>query len=817
MDWRNDDINLNDYAVAVGKYGGPIAFTRDMRKILRVKTNDSKQFIYIYTCSGKLLSKFEWAVHKKGVIAHMFWSYEEHLVLVSKDAVVYAYDIHGRSIYSFSLALEIKDIGILQIATWSNGIAILTSDFKLWVVEDLETRFCEQYARIPVTLEFDDEKDIGMSVIPPEQSVTGVVEVVLSVPQSKSIFLVSKEKCRNMDVDNGPHLRVEVSPSGDAIATFTDNGGVWVVKSDFTEKNPEFGTKSSAPPYQMAWCGEDCVCLYWNPDQINRDGTSLLLMIGRNGEFQKFTYDGSIHLVSEIDGIRIITNETCEFLQRVPEPTYDIFRIGSLTPSAMLYDAYIEFEKKNASSIKIIRSIKAQLPTAVRNCLSAALHEFNPQLQRSLLKAASYGKSFCEEFNHEEFIKACKIIRIMNAVWNPDIGIPITFEQYERLTADMLIERLFNRYQHLLAYRICNYLQIKPVSTLVHWACEKVKSDDDDQQILKSIQSKLKTCDGISYATVASAALKAGKKELAICLLEKEERAREQVPILLNIGETKKALKQAIISGETDLLYLVLLHMRKKLEPSIFFSIINEREFEIAKQLLITYCKEQDIEFLKVFYHAVEMPQEAAIMDIYEYYQTHDFSAKRKLLNQAKECFSKKRECLMDMKLTEQQRTLLEIQQQLDQSIGKQLFTGLSVSDTIYNCILIEDKIEAKLKSDFNVPDKRYWWIKIAAYSKLGKWNKLENFSKKKSPIGYKPFVEACMKRGNSVEALKYIPKVTDPWEKVELYVALAHFKEAIEIAYSQQDIDMLRFIKSEANNSKTKQTVDELITKLGG
>jgi hypothetical protein len=106
MDWRNDDINLNDYAVAVGKYGGPIgmlllngiktgethlqlytniiAITRDMRKILRVKTNDSKQFIYIYTCSGKLLSKFEWAVHKKGVIAHMFWSYEEHLVLVSK-------------------------------------------------------------------------------------------------------------------------------------------------------------------------------------------------------------------------------------------------------------------------------------------------------------------------------------------------------------------------------------------------------------------------------------------------------------------------------------------------------------------------------------------------------------------------------------------------------------------------------------------------------------------------------------------------------------------------------------------------------------
>jgi hypothetical protein len=152
----------------------------------------------------------------------------------------------------------------------------------------------------------------------------------------------------------------------------------------------------------------------------------------------------------------------------------------------------------------------------------------------------------------------------------------------------------------------------------------------------------------------------------------------------------------------------------------------------------------------------------------------------------------------------------------------------LSLSDTIYNCILIGDKNESKLKSDFKVPDKRYWWIKIAAYAKLDNWKKLEKFSKQKSPIGFRvnlqilkinhfqPFVEACMARGNNIEALKYIPRVTDTWEKVELYVELQRFKEAIETAFAQQDVEMLKWIRSKTTNTSTKKTIDELMAKLG-
>lgn len=35
---------------------------------------------------------------------------------------------------------------------------------------------------------------------------------------------------------------------------------------------------------------------------------------------------------------------------------------------------------------------------------------------------------------------------------------------------------------------------------------------------------------------------------------------------------------------------------------------------------------------------------------------------------------------------------------------------------------------------------------------------------------GYKPFVEACIDAGQKTEALKYIPKLTDPRERSEVY-----------------------------------------------
>lgn len=89
---------------------------------------------------------------------------------------------------------------------------------------------------------------------------------------------------------------------------------------------------------------------------------------------------------------------------------------------------------------------------------------------------------------------------------------------------------------------------------------------------------------------------------------------------------------------------------------------------------------------------------------------------------------------------------------------------GRSLHDTIK--ILIERgdlKQAEKLKNEYKMPDKRYWWIRIQELARTSRWDDLEKFSKsKKSPIGYEPFVEVCLKYDDKEEAKKYLPKCRD-------------------------------------------------------
>ena len=84
-----------------------------------------------------------------------------------------------------------------------------------------------------------------------------------------------------------------------------------------------------------------------------------MLVVGPRGEWIKYGYDGGVYMIPEVDGIRIISNELCEFfqvrcerlddnldmrVQKVPKDTENVFKSGSTQPPAMLYDAVEHFD-----------------------------------------------------------------------------------------------------------------------------------------------------------------------------------------------------------------------------------------------------------------------------------------------------------------------------------------------------------------------------------------------------------------------------------------------------------------------------------------
>ena len=98
-----------------------------------------------------------------------------------------------------------------------------------------------------------------------------------------------------------------------------------------------------------------------------------------------YIYRGGVYAIGEIDGVRILNSDVCDFIQKVPPSSVSIFKPGSTAPAAILYDAWENFTKRSPKSNESIRSIRPDLASAVNDCIDAAGREWEPFWQKRLL------------------------------------------------------------------------------------------------------------------------------------------------------------------------------------------------------------------------------------------------------------------------------------------------------------------------------------------------------------------------------------------------------------------------------------------------
>ena len=555
-----------------------------------------------------------------------------------------------------------------------------------------------------------------------------------------------------------PITKISVAPNGKFLACFRQDGVLTVMSVTFTTKVLDFDTKSLSRPKEVAWCGEDAVLLVWKNTGI--------IMVGPYGDWLNYPYDGTVQLVAEPDCCRIITSTACELLQRVPSSAEAIRRIGSTDPAALLFDACEGFLEGDPKSDENIRSIAStnQLEQAVQSCINAASSEFDPSRQQSLLRAASYGKAFCQNLDPKEFVETAQKLRVLNDVRRIEIGIPLTILQYTRLTPEVLVNRLTVRNFHFLALRICEYLKLKNESVLVHWASEKVKrltaTEASDEEISQVIITKLKEYDRVSYLEVASSAYHMGRRRLATMLLDMEPNPADQVPLLLSMQEEQLALRKAINSEDTDLIYLTLIHLERS-RPDIdsFFQLVHS--YPMASGLLKIYYRnkvtEKDRSQLDNFLMHNKQFLEAGVACMDQAYMQTTFAGRLDRVKEAVQIFGLVGKDLSVYKtMTEEQLELMEMQKALEVRSGRD-FLDLSLSETLYNIFLlgVENPHEVtkwnqestRIIKKFQVSNKMVYFLKVQCFSRSGQWEQLYKLAnERKSPIGYKPFAAACVK-----------------------------------------------------------------------
>ncbi|KAI1393847.1 vacuolar protein sorting-associated protein 16 [Hypoxylon trugodes] len=792
----DQDLDLDNYIVAGAPYGGAIAICRDDTKIISYQpSKSSKPSIDIYSCAGKLLKSIGW---DKGSIKGLGWSEDEKLLVVSYDGTVRCYYNLQGDFTQFSLGREAEDFGVHSCRFYDHGmVALLTNNALIAVSSYDEPR--------PKALTMPPEGEVhAWTIISPSFTLSRSVEVLLSI--GKTVYVVDKTECEDRFLDIGPFSHISVSPNGKFAALYAADGKAHVITADFQSRLSEYDSRSQLIPKYLEWCGNDAVVIAWE-DEVN--------VVGPNNAVAPYVYEGRIHVIADHDGVRLITNDVCDFIQKVPDVTEEVFRFGSESPASVLLDAVEQLENQSPKADDNIQLIRPNLVEAVDTCVAAAGHEFNAHWQKQLLKAASFGKSVLDIYNSDDFVDMCETLRVINAVRYYEIGLPLSYEQYQRLTPEGLIQRLINRHEYLLAIRIAGYLRLPTDRIYVHWASAKVRiGTEDDDSICRLVVEKLSGKPGISFEAIARAAYDEGRGRLATELLNHEPRAGRQVPLLLSMEEDEIALDKAIESGDSDLIIFVLLELKKKLPLASFFRVINARPTATAL-VEASAALEGDNALLKDLYYQDDRRVDGAGVFIREALNQPDARTSGDKLTLAAKLLSDSRENHFELTALKEAATLLRMQEALDRDLTD-TFTGLSVNETLFKLIRLGYHNKAKkIQSEFKVPEKVAWWIRLRALVAKRDWNEIEDIAKsRKSPIGWEPFYNQILQAGNARLAATFIPKCTnlEPGASITMYEKCGMRVKAAEEAVKARDAEAwARLFEAAGKNTPEGRDIERL------
>uniref|UniRef100_A0A8C2BRF7 Vacuolar protein sorting-associated protein 16 homolog n=1 Tax=Cyprinus carpio TaxID=7962 RepID=A0A8C2BRF7_CYPCA len=735
MGWNLKD-GLRECLVAAAPYGGPIALLKGHYR----RSPSARPQLEIYSSSGLPLASFPW---KSGVVKQLGWTVSDDLLCVQEDGTVLVYDLWGGFKRHFSMGNEVSQSQVLETkifhSPYGTGVAILTGALRFTLATNIDDIKLRRLPEVP-----------GLQEAPSCWAVlTQDRQSKVLVANGSQLFILDNTACTpvtppGLSPQASSIVHMCVSFSYKYLALLTDSGHVWMGTSNLKEKLSEVDTKIKTPPKQMAWCRrpksqQPSAVVMW-------DG--LLIVVGECKETIQYHLDDDSVLVPELDGVRIISGTHHELLQEVPGACEEIFKIASMAPGALLLEAHKEYE------------------------------------------AASFGKCFLSNFPPEQFVSMCRDLRVLNAVRDYTVGIPLTHTQFKQMTVQVLIDRLVYRKLYPLAIEVCRYLktpEYQGVSrVLKHWACYKVQQkEESDEVIAKAVSVKLADAAGISYSEIATKAYESGRTELAIKLLEFEPRSGEQVPLLLKMKKSPLALSKAIESGDTDLVYTVVMYLKNELNRGDFFMMLRNQP--VALSLYKQFCKHQEQDTLKDLFNQDDDHEELGNFYVKASYKDQRLEARVALLQSAVDEYYKAKNDF-SAKTTEDEMRLLRFQRKLEEEKGEQL-VGFSLHDTMTTLLSVGlHKHAEQLYKDFRVPDKRFWWLKLKALAEKEDWEELEKFGKtKKSPIGYLPFVEVCIKHHNKYEAKKYVSKVT-PEQKVKAHLAVGDMEGAAEAAIERRN-----------------------------
>jgi vacuolar protein sorting-associated protein 16 len=834
---------------------------RDETKVvLQLGSFGSRPDIQIFSAAGIPLGRVLW---DGGRILAAGWSDVEELLVVDDRGKVQRFTCLGQpsrpssssssaagragatEATQFSLGAAVESEGVADVVISDQSIVARTAAGHLWCIPDVTQPRSTRYP--------DPTPSLGgggggntrgsaavhcMCPIPPNLSSSDLLEVLVAV--DTTVITVDSDEISTSAVYEGPIVKLALSPDGRAVAGYAADDVIYIWTANLEETlarvflndtvedmSDSLGIDNAAEvlpsglPDNFIWCGSDGVIASWN-------GVGALLVTVQGAYRWWDLGPGAVSLINEVDGVRALTSDQHVFIRSVPAPLASVLEIGSTSPGALLHDARKLYDERDARAaaelLDVLRG--GDLPVAAAACLGAAAAEMDPVKQESLMRAGCYGRAFLAlntddsgtsnntldssvnaAAGGKEVVILARTLRVFNALREPEIALPLTMPQYEALGLPRLIIRLTARRHYLLALRVCAALEASPENVLFRWACDKIAasaSSAPDEELLHVLRSKLDGQEGVKWAAVAAHAQAQGRPRLAAALAEHESCAEDQIPLLLALGEEEGALRKAVDSGDSDLIFEVLLSLWRQLKRQHHSQQQQQRFFDLmarypsAAALMSKFLVgTSDPDAPLALWEAIQDFRAIAVMHIESALNpSTPTPQKLKEWTHAKDAYARdERAGHEDAKFEGAAIAvalrLAEVQTELEKTSGREGFKDLSVVDTIKQCLRLGLRDQAqKLAKEFKVPEKQQMLLSIEASAVAQDWPALQHMASKldrRAPVTIEHIISAVRAHNAPVPTIRwFIDRISGDsglLRRAQLYSEVGLVREANMLA----------------------------------
>ena len=696
------------------------------------------------------------------------------------------------------------------------------------------------------------------------------------IPKQDDFVIVENNNINNINTNNktvGKIIAIAISPSYEQVALYNNKGNVYIFNSKFTKgkKEAKFEIKKDLakqeqddiqyiinyqPNCQFLFCGEDALALFGKKYVLITNDTFKKTLVYKITEEEKhaffFVEDVYGKCISEVDGLRISTNNGIYFISKVDKNLFEACYPFAKSNSKKLLKAYNSYLIDELDNGEKIKELGDSLSTTIFVLLNAAANiywkeeetdEIKKEAQMYLLKAAQLGKIFAnaeEEFNHDKFLGICKDLRVVNNLRNNEESqILITYKEYESLTFQELIKKILIQHNFNLAFKISNYLIGYDTKKIYQkWACAKIKklnrlaNKSEQIKLYDNIIYSLSNIKNVSYIQLAKKAFKCKHNELGMKFLENEKSILAKIPIYLKMNKLEKVLELSYETYDSNVIEIALNQLIDYTGVDNYF-IEKVKDNQKLRYAVIDLLKKYDKSdtYIDKYLEEIKDYEELMLLQLEKFFTYKEIDKKKKCLKLAKEYQKNLDKNNVNNKfylmyLTELSNSIKFKKDCMD--LDRKIISKSYIKpfdNSIYDCYKFgakENKLDwiEKQNKHFELSSKKMTLMRFRSLAENGKIVLIEdiikNSSLKKLSITPINMADFYFEFKNYDLATKYVKLITHQEYfdyKIEMLKYMEKYEDLLEVAISSKNLDKIPDIINDVLKRKPElqNKVDEL------